>query len=106
MFTVNFHQGHRSRSASRKLGTDVGLQLSHQNLIRAKYSSPGSTSDDTDAGPSHVMDDHVPHAMVIEEEDDMQEGHLVGHSGEGKTVGKGTNTILIVVTDLPLRKEF
>ena len=76
-------QTHRSRSASRKLGTDVGLQLSHQNLIRAKYSSPGSTSDDTDAGPSYMMDDHVPHVIAIEEEDDMQEGHLVGHSGEG-----------------------
>ena len=29
------------------------------------------------------MDDHVPHVIAIEEEDDMQEGHLVGHSGEG-----------------------
>ena len=87
IFYYNIYQGHRSRSASRKLGTDVGLQLSHQNLIRAKYSSPGSTSDDTDAGPSHMMDDHVPH-VAIEEEDDMQEGHLVGHSGEGKAVGQ------------------
>ena len=52
-------------------------------MIRAKYSSPGSTSDDTDAGPSYMMDDHVPHVIAIEEEDDMQEGHLVGHSGEG-----------------------
>ena len=41
-----------------------------------------------------MMDDHVPHVIAIEEEDDMQEGHLVGHSGEGmshrpKVVPKG-----------------
>ena len=30
-----------------------------------------------------MMDDHVPHVIAIEEEDDMQEGHLVGHNGEG-----------------------
>ncbi len=64
------------------------MNLSHQNLIRAKYSSPGSTSEDTDAAPSH-LDDRVPHfdgpiCAIAEEEDAMQEGHLVGHSGEGE----------------------
>ena len=34
-----------------------------------------------------MMDDHVPHVIAIEEEDDMQEGHLVGHSGEGMSHG-------------------
>ena len=61
---------------------DIGLQLTHQNLIRAKYSSPGSTSDDTDTAPSHLVDDHVPYGG--DEDDDMREGHLVGHSGEGQ----------------------
>ncbi len=77
-------QGHRSRSGSRKPvpGTDVGLHLSHQSAIRAKYSSPGSTSDDTDAAGGGAGRD--------DDDDDAQDGYLVGHSGEGEHTPRAT----------------
>ena len=39
-------------SSSRRCAPDLSLSLVHQSAIRQKYSSPGSTSEDTDVAPS------------------------------------------------------
>lgn len=48
----------KGRGSSRPQGTNISLNLNHQNAIRAKYSSPSSTSEDNDPSQS---DDQNPH---------------------------------------------
>ena len=59
-------QGAKNRQSNgRGQGPNISLHLTHQNVIRAKYSSPGSTSDDNDPGQS---DDQA--SSNVQEQDD------------------------------------